>query len=88
MEQAYSELSKRSWCRARQASVTSNLEDILVCILIISSRIVAKSRHDIFNTNRQSAVLHVEATDDSLEIYSMYLQWTKNFGFDDETVSI
>ena len=60
-------------CRARQISFKSNLEDIFVRMLIISSPNVAESHQDIFNKNPLSAVLHVEATDDSLAIYSMYL---------------
>ena len=53
-------------CRVRRTSVKSNLEDILVCMLIIYIF------NDIFNKTRHSAVPHVEATDDSLSIYLMY----------------
>ena len=53
-------------CRVRQTSVKSNLEDILVCMLIIYIF------NDVFNKDRQSTVPHIEATDDGLAIYSMY----------------
>ena len=60
-------------CRARQILGKSNLEDVFVSMLIISSPIVAKSRQDRVNKNRQSTVPYVEATDNSLAIYSLYL---------------
>ena len=66
-------------CRVRQALVKSNLEDILVCMLIIFMF------NDIFN-KIVSPLYHTSKQHTIAWQFIQCTQWTKNFGFDDETV--